>query len=84
MPLTRPRAISNGVSLSDKLGRAVATLVPEDRAVDPALSAVINELSPNKDRIAIPRPQHNVLARTDKLTPPPTITITITTVMPLV
>jgi hypothetical protein len=53
MPQTRPDVISDAVSLSDKEGREVRTLVPKERALDafllvsPVLSA-----SPNKGSVA--------------------------------
>lgn len=60
--------ISDGVSLSDKLGREDLAFVPEQRAFD-SLLAVGSEMgaAPNKDGIAVVGPQDNVLAGTDDL-----------------
>lgn len=69
MPRTRPREISNGVSLSDKLGRKDLAFVAEDGAVDTVLSGlgVIDKSSPNKEGVCVEGPQDNVLARPNEL-----------------
>lgn len=51
MPLTRPDKKSDGVSLSDKLGRLDAALVPENSAINSRLSAIVKELSPSEKSI---------------------------------
>src|SRR4051812_31711369 len=60
VPLTRPRAISNGVSLSDKLGREVATFVSEDGAIDALLlrDRVVNELAPDEHGVGVACPKN--------------------------
>jgi hypothetical protein len=63
----RPAEISDGVSLSDKLGRLVAALVSEYRAINSFLAAVVHEVSPDKQRIAFPRSEDDVFAGSDEL-----------------
>lgn len=69
MPRTRPREISNGVSLSDKLGREDRAFVAEHGAVDAMLFwlGIIDEPPPNKEGVGIERPQDDMLAGADKL-----------------
>ena len=84
MPFTRPAEISNGVSLSDKVGRSEFAFVPEDGAVDALLAGIIDELSPNKHGISISGSEHDVLAGTNKLTALSSVSIIIATVVPFV
>ncbi len=84
MPFTRPAEISNGVSLSDKVGRAEFAFVAEDGAVDPLLVAVVDELPPNKHCISVSGSEHDVLSGADKLESFPSVLVVIATVMPLV
>jgi hypothetical protein len=84
VPFTRPRAISNGVSLSDKVGRSEAAFVSEDGAVDALLAGIVDELSPNEHGVSIPGSEHNVLSGADELASLSTVSIIIATVMPLV
>jgi len=69
MPFTRPAEISDGVSLSDKVGRSIAGrgFVSEYGAVDAGLSAVVDELSPHKEGISVAGPENNVFSWSDKL-----------------
>jgi hypothetical protein len=84
MPFTRPAEISDGVSLSDKVGRAEAAFVSEDGAVDALLAGIINELSPNKHGISVSGSEHDMLAGSDKLAALSSVSIIIAAVMPLV
>jgi hypothetical protein len=53
MPRTRPREISNGVSLTDKLRRERRPLIPEQAAFDPALPVLpVSGKPPNKHGVA--------------------------------
>ncbi|ATN36792.1 hypothetical protein ACO34A_23710 (plasmid) [Rhizobium sp. ACO-34A] len=61
-PLTRPHEISDGVSLSDKLGRAVRAFVAEDGAVDALFAASIDELPPDEHGRAVGCSKHDLLA----------------------
>lgn len=69
MPLTRPDVISDRICLSDKLGTLVAVrgFVSEHSAVDPLLSAVINEFSPNKHGIGVAGSECDDLAGANEL-----------------
>lgn len=67
MPQTRPAEISDGVSLSDKVGAAVLGFVSEHGAVDALLSAAVDESAPNKEGISFPSAQTDIFARTDEL-----------------
>ena len=67
MPFTRPREISDRISLSDKLGREEVTFVSEDGAVDSVLPAVIDELAPNKERVSVAGSKDDVLTGPDEL-----------------
>lgn len=71
MPLIRPDEISDGISLSDKLAAFVEALVDEDCAVDSALSAIVNKLSPNEDGIAFEGSEDDVFAGADELSDSP-------------
>jgi hypothetical protein len=86
MPFTRPRAISNGVSLSDKVATAVSPwrFVSEDGAVDANLAAIVDELSPNKHGVSVPGSEHDVLAGADKLAALSPVLVVIAAVMPLI
>jgi hypothetical protein len=84
VPFTRPAEISNGVSLSDKVGREEAAFVSEDGAVDALLSAVVDELPPNKHGVSVARPENDVLSGADKLTALSSVLVVIATVMPLI
>ena len=52
MPAIRPYRISDSVSLSDKLGQFDRAFVSEERAIDSALAAVADEVSPNKSCVS--------------------------------
>ena len=88
MPLTRPAAISDGVSLSDKLGREVAAwrFVAEYRALDTFLlrDGVVDVLPPDKHSVGVSGSEHDVLAGTDTLTALSSVFIDIAAVVPLV
>jgi len=84
MPLTRPAEISDGVSLSDKVGRSELAFVSEHGAVDALLAGIIDELSPNKHGVSVSGSEHDVLAGTNKLTALSSVSVFIATVMPLV
>lgn len=70
MPRTRPREISNGISLSDKLRREDRPLVSEHGAVDAVLlwDGVINKASPNKESVGVECSEYDMLAWADELT----------------
>jgi hypothetical protein len=84
MPFTRPAEISNGVSLSDKVGRAEAAFVPEHGAIDALLAGIIDELSPNKHGVSVSGSEHDMLTGSDKLTALSSVSVFIAAVMPLV
>jgi hypothetical protein len=84
MPFTRPAEISNGVSLSDKVGRSDATFVSEHGAVDALLAGIIDKLSPNKHGIGVSGSEHDMLTGSNKLTSFSSVSVIIATVMPLV
>lgn len=69
VPATRPREISDGVSLSDKERREVRAFVPEKRALDPLLlrDGVVDVVSPNENSISCVGSQDDMLTRTDEL-----------------
>jgi hypothetical protein len=88
VPLTRPAEISNGVSLSDKLGRAVSVgrFVSEDGAVDAFLfrDRVVNELSPDEHGVSVSSAENNVFPRADELAPSPAIRVAVAAVVPFI
>jgi hypothetical protein len=84
MPFTRPAEISNGVSLSDKVGRSEFAFVSKHGTIDSLLSAIVDELSPNKHGISVSGSQHDVFAGADKLTSLSSVSIVIAAVVPLV
>jgi hypothetical protein len=84
MPFTRPAEISNGVSLSDKVGREDSAFVSEHGAIDALLSAVVDELSPNKHGVSVAGSEHDMLAGSDKLAALSSVSIIIATVVPFV
>jgi hypothetical protein len=62
----------------------VGTLVPEDGAVDADLSAVIDELSPNKEGVSVSGSERDRLPRPDELRTLAAIPIPITGVVPFI
>jgi len=86
MPFTRPRAISNGVSLSDKVAATVSVwrLVSEDGAIDALLSAVVDEFPPNKHGVSVSGSQNDVLAGANELAPISSISILVGAVVSLI
>jgi hypothetical protein len=67
MPAIRPEAISNLIRLSYERRTAPARLVAEDGAVDPVLSAVVDEDAPDEEGIGVLGSQHDLFARTNEL-----------------
>lgn len=86
MPFTRPRAISNGVSLSDKLTTAIALgrFVSEHGAVDALLPAVIDELAPDEHGVTVSGPENDVLAGANELAPLSSVSILVGAVVSLI
>lgn len=84
MPFTRPAEISNGVSLSDKVGRSQFAFVSEDGTVDALLSTVVDELSPNKHGISVACSKNDVLSGADELTALASVFVVIATIVPFV
>lgn len=72
VPATRPSMISDGVSLSHKLGREVRTLVAEECAFDAVLrwDRVIDVVSPHKDSVAGVGSKNDACAWSDELALP--------------
>ena len=83
MPFTRPAEISNGVSLSDKVGRSETAFIAKDGAVDTLLAGIIDEFSPNKHGVGVSGSQHDVFSGADKLTALSSISVFITAIVPL-
>lgn len=84
MPLTRPAEISNGVSLSNKVTREIGSriIVSEDGTIDACLAlsgsfvnAIVDELSPNKERVSIEGSESVNFAGTDELSPLSTVSV---------
>jgi len=67
MPAIRPEAISNLIRLAYEARAAAARFVPEDRAVDPVLSTVIDENAPDEEGIGMLGSEHNLFAGTNEL-----------------
>jgi hypothetical protein len=67
MPAIRPEAISNLIRLAYEARAAMARFVPEDRAVDPVLAAVIDEDSPDEEGISSFGSEHNLFSGPDEL-----------------
>jgi len=79
MPRTRPSEISDGVSLSDKLGREIAAFVAEDGALNTLLlrDCVVDILAPDEHGIGAGGSQYNAFARSDKLRSPSAIGVSV-------
>lgn len=84
MPATSPDRISDSVSLSDKVGREERPLVSEECAVDAWLSAVADEVSPNKSGISGCCSEDDLFARSRKQTAHPPVPILVGRVMPFI
>jgi hypothetical protein len=86
MPFTRPRAISNGVTLSDKLGREDWSLVSKDGTFDSGLlwDGVVDIVSPDEHGISAGSSENNVFSGTNELAALSSVFVFIATVMPLV
>ncbi len=84
MPFTRPAVISDCVSLSDKDGGRDRTFVAEGGAIDALLSAVVNELPPDKESVGASCAENKFLAGADELVSLPAVLVSIGAVMPLV
>ena len=84
MPFTRPAEISNGVSLSDKVGRSEAAFVSEYGTVDALLAAIVDELPPNKHGVSVSGSQNDVFSGSNKLTALSSVFVVITRIMPLI
>jgi hypothetical protein len=84
MPFTRPAEISNGVSLSDKVGRSEVAFVSEHGAVDALLAGIVDELSPNKHGVSVSGSENDVFAGADKLTALSSVSVFIAAVVPFI
>src|SRR5690348_8064972 len=91
MPLTRPRAISNGVTLSDKLRRKDAGFIAEGGAVDSLLplarslvDTVVDELAPHEKSVRCCGPENDPLPRPDELSPWSPVAVSVAGVMSLI
>jgi len=69
VPLIRPSAISDGVSLADKLGREMRAFVAEERAFNAFLrrDRVVDVFSPDKDSISCVGSENDMLSGADEL-----------------
>jgi hypothetical protein len=67
MPAIRPEDISNLIRLTYEARAAAARLVPEDRAVDTVLPAIVFEYSPDEEGISCSGSEHDFLPGPDKL-----------------
>lgn len=76
--------ISDRVSLSDKLGRKDWPFIAKDGAVDTLLSAVIDELSPNKHGITASGSEDNLLSWSDELDLAPAVLVLAARIVSLV
>ena len=84
VPRTRPCEISNGVSLSDKLGRKDRAFVPKRGAVDSLLTAGVDEAPPDKESVGIEGSQDDLFAGAAEERAHATVTVLIGAVVPLV
>jgi len=84
MPATRPEAISNRVRLSNEERAAPRRLVAEDCAVDAFLSAVVDELSPDEQRITALGPQNQLRSGSDEQAALASISVATGRVVPLI
>jgi hypothetical protein len=69
VPATRPREISDGVSLSDKERREDRAFVPEKRTLDPFLlrDRVVDVVSPNENSVPCIGSEDDVFTGADEL-----------------
>lgn len=79
MPLTRPAVISDGVSLSDKLGREDRAFVAEHGALDPVLlwDCVVNVIAPDEQGISSRGSKHDAETGTNELESLATVSIVV-------
>lgn len=84
MPAIRPEAISNLVRLSYEFAASVLAFVPEHRAIDSALSTVVDEPPPHEHGISVFGSQHNLFTRSDEQLAFAPVRVAVCAVMPLV
>src|SRR5262245_31255257 len=91
MPAMRPEAISNCIRLANECGAAPAAFVAERGAVDAVLpfsgalvSAIVNELAPDEEGIAVERAEHDLFARADELPSSAAVSIAVGGIVALI
>lgn len=84
MPAIRPEAISNRIRLAYEFRALMRGFVAENRAVDPALAAGIEEPSPDEKRIGRLCAEDDFLARSGEDPAPPAVAVLTGRVVPLV
>jgi hypothetical protein len=93
VPFTRPAEISDGVSLSHKLGREIFPfrVIGEDVVINSGLSlsgvnidAVIDELSPSPKSKPVKRSKGDALARPEALRSLSTVSIFVCRIVPFI
>lgn len=67
MPAIRPERISNCVRLAYEIRAAVLRLIAEDRAIDAVLSAIVDEDTPDEERISALGSEHDLFTGADEL-----------------
>lgn len=80
----RPEAISNLIRLTYEFRALMWSFVSEDRAVNTLLSAVVDEVSPDKDCISESSPENDFLSGSDELGTSSAIRVVVATVVPLI
>ena len=84
MPAISPEAISNLVRLANESAALDRRLVPEHGAVDSLLAAVVDEISPDEDRVASLAAQHDFLARPNEQLSLSAVRVAVGAVVPFV
>lgn len=86
MPLTRPAEISDGVSLSHKLGREPRPFVAKDRAFNALLGGdcVVDIFSPDEHGATVGRSEDDMSAGADELISRSPVSVLVGAVMSLI
>ena len=84
MPHTRPDAISDGVSLSDKVGREVRAFVTEEAAADALLTGGVSKSLPYERSISQRCAKDNLFAGSAEDAPASAVAILMGAVVSLV
>jgi hypothetical protein len=84
MPAIRPEAISNRVRLSYEIRAAIRSFIAEDGTVNALLSAVVDELSPDKHGVGALGSKHDLFSWPNELSALSSVGVSVGAVMSFV